>query len=81
MMRLSGPRGNEVIRKATEVAMRPNIRLGQVFGIEIGLQYSWQIIALLIMFSLAAHFEAANRGMAVPGRLVARANHGNCCSS
>ncbi len=40
--------------------MRSHIRLGKVFGIEIGLHYSWLIIAALIAYSLAAHFRAVN---------------------
>jgi Zn-dependent protease/predicted transcriptional regulator len=33
------------------------IKLGRIFGIEIGLHYSWFVIAVLIAFSLAAHFH------------------------
>jgi Zn-dependent protease/predicted transcriptional regulator len=40
--------------------MRPSIRLGRIFGIEIGLHYSWGVIALLIAFSLAGHFQFVN---------------------
>lgn len=40
--------------------MRSHIILGRVFGIEVGLHLSWLIIALLITFSLAAHFQAVN---------------------
>jgi Zn-dependent protease len=40
--------------------MRPNIRLGRIFGIDVGLHYSWFIIALLIVFSLAGHFQSVN---------------------
>ena len=40
--------------------MRPTIRLGRIFGIDIGLHYSWVIIALLIVFSLAGHFQGVN---------------------
>ncbi len=40
--------------------MRPNIRLGRLFGIEIGIHYSWFIIALLIVLSLASQFQTAN---------------------
>ena len=36
--------------------MQPQIRLGRIFGIEIGLHYSWLIIAVLIATSLAGHF-------------------------
>lgn len=37
--------------------MRAQIKLGRIGGILIGLHYSWFIIALLIMFSLADHFR------------------------
>jgi Zn-dependent protease/predicted transcriptional regulator len=37
--------------------LRSQIKLGHISGIEIGLHYSWLIIALLISFSLAAHFH------------------------
>jgi Zn-dependent protease len=40
--------------------MRPSIRLGRIFGIEIGLHYSWFLIALLIVFTLAGHFHIVN---------------------
>lgn len=40
--------------------MEAQIKLGRVFGIEIGLHYSWLIIALLITLSLAGHFHAEN---------------------
>src|SRR5215831_2038105 len=40
--------------------MRPSIRLGRILGIEIGLHYSWFIIALLIVVSLAGHFHIVN---------------------
>lgn len=37
--------------------MESNIKLGSVFGIRIGLHFSWIIIALLIAFSLASRFQ------------------------
>src|SRR5260370_5042091 len=37
--------------------MRSNIRLGRVFGIEVGLHYSWFLIALLITMSLSSQFQ------------------------
>jgi Zn-dependent protease/predicted transcriptional regulator len=40
--------------------VRSQIKLGQIGGIEIGLHYSWFVIALLIAFSLAAHFRSVN---------------------
>ena len=38
--------------------MESQIRLGRVLGIEIGLHYSWFLIALLITLSLTGHFRA-----------------------
>ena len=40
--------------------LRSQIKLGRVFGIEIGLHYSWFLIALLIVFSLSSQFQASN---------------------
>lgn len=40
--------------------MKAHIKLGRIAGIQIGLHYSWLIIALLITFSLAAHFRLQN---------------------
>ena len=37
--------------------MRSQIKLGRIFGIEIGLHYSWFFIALLIVFSLFRQFH------------------------
>ena len=42
--------------------MKSQIKLATVFGVELGLHYSWFIIALLITFSLAAQFHATNAG-------------------
>jgi len=42
--------------------VRSQIRLGKVFGIQIGLHYSWFLIALLIVFSLNAQFHLAKPG-------------------
>ncbi len=41
--------------------MKAQIKLGTVFGVELGLHYSWFVIALLIMFSLVSQFHAVNR--------------------
>jgi Zn-dependent protease/CBS domain-containing protein len=41
--------------------MKSNIRLGRVFGIEVGLHYSWFLIALLITMSLSAQFQENHR--------------------
>jgi Zn-dependent protease/CBS domain-containing protein len=40
--------------------MTPHVRLGRVLGIEIGLHYSWFLVALLIVLSLSSHFRAAH---------------------
>jgi len=42
--------------------MKAQIKLGRIFGVEIGLHYSWFIIALLITFSLAGQFQEHNPG-------------------
>jgi len=41
------------------MGLRSQIKLGRIGGIEIGLHYSWFLIAILIAFSLAAHFHSA----------------------
>lgn len=40
--------------------MNAQIKLGRIFGIEIGLHYSWLIIAVLISLSLAGYFSNAH---------------------
>jgi Zn-dependent protease/predicted transcriptional regulator len=40
--------------------MKPSITLGRLFGVQIGLHYSWFIIALLITLSLVGHFGATD---------------------
>lgn len=40
--------------------MRSQIKLGRIFGIQIGLHYSWFLIALLIVFSLSSEFHTSN---------------------
>src|SRR6202046_3787742 len=40
--------------------MRSSIRLGKLFGIEIGLHYSWFLIALLIVMSLGSQFRESH---------------------
>ncbi|HEX5228857.1 MAG TPA: site-2 protease family protein [Bryobacteraceae bacterium] len=40
--------------------MRSSIRFGKLFGIEIGLHYSWFLIALLITMSLGSQFEQSH---------------------
>jgi Zn-dependent protease/CBS domain-containing protein len=48
--------------------MRSNVKLGTISGIEIGLHYSWFIIAALIAFSLAEHFRQVNSSWG-PGQI------------
>lgn len=40
--------------------MRSQIKLGSVFGIKIGIHYSWFLIAFLIVISLIARFRVTN---------------------
>jgi Zn-dependent protease/predicted transcriptional regulator len=40
--------------------VRSQIKLGRLFGIQIGLHYSWFLIALLIVMSLARYFRAGH---------------------
>jgi Zn-dependent protease/CBS domain-containing protein len=41
--------------------MKAQVKLGRIFGVEIGLHYSWFIIAILITFSLASEFSQTNQ--------------------
>jgi Zn-dependent protease/CBS domain-containing protein len=41
--------------------MKAQIKLFRVFGIEIGLHYSWLLIALLVVLSLRGQFSETNR--------------------
>ena len=40
--------------------VRSQIKLGKIFGVEIGLHYSWFLIAILIVTSLYAEFHTSN---------------------
>lgn len=40
--------------------MKAQIKLGRVFGIELGLHFSWIVIAVLITFSVADQFKHTN---------------------
>ena len=40
--------------------MKAQIKIGRIFGVQIGLHYSWLIIALLITLSLANQFHLQN---------------------
>jgi len=57
-----GPLGFEARRGRIEggTNLRSQIKLGRIFGIEIGLHYSWFLIALLIVFSLSSEFRTSN---------------------
>src|ERR1700685_3487955 len=46
--------------------MKSSIRLGRFFGIEVGLHYSWFLIAFLITMSLSAQFQASNASWGGP---------------
>jgi len=41
--------------------MEAHIKLGRIFGIQIGLHYSWLLIAFLVALSLVGQFSATNR--------------------
>lgn len=43
---------------AEQLFLRSQLKLGRIGGIQIGLHYSWFLIAILIAFSLAGHFHA-----------------------
>ena len=38
--------------------MPAHITLGRLFGVQIGLHYTWLLIAVLLLFSLAGHWQA-----------------------
>lgn len=42
--------------------MKPHITLGRLFGVDVGLHYSWFVIALLITLSLVGHFGGTEPG-------------------
>jgi Zn-dependent protease len=52
--------------QATGKTMQAQIKLGRIFGIEIGLHYSWLIIALLVVLSLVGQFYATNPKWGAP---------------
>lgn len=43
-------------------SLTSQIKLGSIFGIKIGLHYSWFLIALLIVLSLSSRFRQTNPG-------------------
>jgi len=40
--------------------MKGHIKIGRVFGIQLGLHFSWLVIAVLVTLSLAGHFSSLN---------------------
>lgn len=40
--------------------MKGHIKIGRVFGIQLGLHFSWLVIAVLVTLSLAGHFSTVN---------------------
>ena len=42
--------------------MKTHINLGRIFGVQVGLHFSWFLIALLVTLSLAGQFYATNPG-------------------
>ena len=42
--------------------MKRHIKIGRVFGIELGLHFSWLVIAILVTLSLVGQFSAVNTG-------------------
>lgn len=40
--------------------MQAHIKLGRILGIDLGLHYSWLLIALLVVLSLVGHFHSVN---------------------
>ena len=40
--------------------MKGHIKIGRIFGIQLGLHFSWLVIAVLVTLSLVGHFSAAN---------------------
>ena len=50
--------------------MRSQIKLGRVFGIRIGVHYSWLLIAFLVVISLYGQFRTTHPGWPVSGTLA-----------
>ena len=51
---------NVHLKLCKETRVQSQIKLGRIFGIQIGLHYSWFLIALLLVFSLSSQFHATN---------------------
>lgn len=46
--------------------MKPSVKLGKMFGVEIGLHYSWFLLAALFVAGLSGHFRAVSPGAGAP---------------
>lgn len=42
--------------------MKGQLNIGRVFGVQLGLHYSWLVIAVLVTLSLAGNFSSVNAG-------------------
>lgn len=40
--------------------MKGHIKIGRIFGVQLGLHFSWLVIAVLVTLSLAGHFSTLN---------------------
>ena len=52
--------------------MKAQIRLGRIFGVEVGLHYSWFFIAALITFGIPPTYPATGYGYIHRGPETAR---------
>src|SRR4029453_15016380 len=55
-----GERSAKQISRVKGENMESQIKLGRIFGVEIGLHYSWLLIALFIAFSLLGYLKWAH---------------------
>ena len=46
--------------------MEAQIRLGRILGVNLGLHYSWLLIAVLITLSLVGHFTTTHPHWGAP---------------
>ncbi|MCC6326952.1 MAG: hypothetical protein IT174_00445 [Acidobacteria bacterium] len=40
--------------------MKGQLNIGPIFGVQLGLHYSWLVIAVLVTLSLAGNFSSVN---------------------
>src|SRR5437016_11126373 len=52
--------GDSGKKRARALKVKAQIKLFRIWGIQIGLHYSWLLIALLVTLSLAGQFQATN---------------------